>query len=213
MFSIDPMQCISQLRKFVPGSVQKKSRKQFGFSLSAFEPELPCDARIRPQTLYDVEVGLTEWKKKIEASHIEWSDPAREEELDQYVSSTQQVMAESHFKDYELSLHQKRRQDELLQKTTSRKRLKPATGVLGITKEDALAAIAEKRRKEDELAKRREHNMYMKFWRTERDDVLAKGIIARRDEKARIKRIKDYIKRGVEVPDKDKDAIVDPEVE
>lgn len=55
--------------------------------------------------------------------------------------------------------------------------------------------------------------MYMKFWRTERDDVLAKGIIARRGEKARIKRIKTYTKRKEEVPEEDKCAIVDPEVE
>ena len=64
-------------------------------------------------------------------------------------------------------------------------------GVLGITSEDALAAMAEKRRKEDELIKNREHNNYMRMWRMERDNLLAKGIIARKDEKARLKRVKD----------------------
>lgn len=55
--------------------------------------------------------------------------------------------------------------------------------------------------------------MCIKFWRTERDDILAKGIIARKDEKARIKRVKEYTKQGVEVPEEDKRAIVDLEVE
>lgn len=84
--------------------------------------------------------------------------------------------------------------------------------MLGITKEDALATTAEKRRKEDELSKR-EHNMYMKFWRSEKNEILTKGIITRKDEKARINRVKEYTNRGIEVPDEDKYAIVDPEVE
>lgn len=128
------------------------------------------------------------------------------------MSSTQQVIAESHFKNYELSLYQKRRHKELLQKAVSHKRIKPTIEVLGITKEDALTAIAEKRQKENELAKKREHNMYIKVWRVERDDVLTKGIIARKEKKARIKRVKEYTKRGVELPDEDKLPIVNSEV-
>lgn len=65
------------------------------------------------------------------------------------------MIAESYFKDYKLSLHQKRWQDKLLQKTTSRKRLKPTFDVLRIIKKDALAAIVEKRQKENDLAKKK----------------------------------------------------------
>ena len=53
----------------------------------------------------------------------------------------------------------------------------------------------------------------MRMWRMERDDLLAKGKITRTEEKARLKRIKDCTKRGVQVPDEDATSIVDPEVE
>lgn len=177
MWPIDSDKWISQLKKFVPSNVKRKSRKN-GLSLSnpLPDPQLP---RIQPFTLKDVETGLIQWKEKIDVANVQWSDPLREEELNQYVSSTQRVIAEPHFKDYKLSLHQKRRADELRQKATSQNRLKPTTvGVLGITTEDALAAIAEIRRKEDELIKNREHNNYMRMWRIERDNLLAKDIIA-----------------------------------
>ena len=123
------------------------------------------------------------------------------------------MIAESHFKDYELSLHQKRRHDELLQKSSSRKRLKSTTGVLGIIKEDALAAITAKRQKEDEMAKKKEHNMYMKFWRTKKDDILIKELIVRKNEKIKIKKVKKYTKQKIEMSNKDKCAIVNPKIE
>lgn len=144
---------------------------------------------------------------------MQWSDPVREEELNQYVSHTRQVIAESHFKEFELSLHQKRRHDELMHKTTSRKRIKPTSGGMGITKEDALKAIEGKRQKEEELAIRKERNNFMRGWRIERDELQAKGVIARKAEKARLKRVKNYTKRGVLVPDEDATPIVDPEME
>lgn len=155
MWPIDSTQCIGQLRKFVPGSVQQKAPKKSPLSTSnsasLSEPELP---RIRPQTLMDVETGLILWQSKIKTANMQWNDPAREEDLNQYVSHTQQVIVDSHLKDYELSLHQKRRSDELLQKSTSQKRVKPTIGGFAITKEDVLTAIAEKRRKEDGLIKK-----------------------------------------------------------
>ena len=126
---------------------------------------------------------------------------------------TQQVIAEFHFKDYELSFHQKRRHDELQQKTTFRKRLKFTIGVLGIIKENAFAIIIEKRRKENELAKKKKHNMYMKFWRTEKDDILTKKLIVRKNEKARIKKIKEFTKQRIEMPEKNKCVIVNSKVE
>ena len=62
MYFFDFVNCISLLRKFVPDTLQKKSRKNELFlstasAVSFFEPELP---RIRLQTLYDVEVGLSQ---------------------------------------------------------------------------------------------------------------------------------------------------------
>jgi hypothetical protein len=45
-------------------------------------------------------------------------------------------MTESQFKNFELTMHQKRRTDDLLQKITSRKRLK-SSHVKRLIKEDA----------------------------------------------------------------------------
>lgn len=159
MWPVDASQCIAQLRKFVPSVIKSRDEKERYFATSLVEPILP---RIQPTNLQEVEYGLDQWKSKIDAT-MQWSDPAREEELNQYVSHTRHIIAESHFRDYELSLHQKRRHEELLYKSISRKRLKPTFGALGIAKEDALAAIAKKRRKEDELVKKKEHNTYMRI--------------------------------------------------
>ena len=212
IYSIDYTETISLLRKFVRGTMQKKNRKKrFFFStVSSSEFEL---FRIRFQTLHEMKVGLNEWKNKIAASNVQWNDSARKKELNQYVNFTQQMIAEFQFKNYELFLHQKRRQNELLQKFIFRKRLKSTIDVFEIIKEDVLAAIIEKRRKENELTKKKKHNMYMKFWRTERDAILTKKFIARKNGKARIKKIKEYIKRKIEMSDENKCAIVNPKIE
>ena len=204
MYPIKSSRCISQLRKFVPSIMETASST----SLSK-EPTLP---RIQPTTLKDVEHGLDQWSSKIHAT-MQWSDPAREDEFDDYVSHTRRVISDYHFKDYELSLFQKRRQEDLLAKSTSRKRLKPTCGGLGITKEDALKAMEKKRQEEARLEKKREHNNFMRGWRVERNKVLAKGVIARKDEKARLKRVKNYLKQGVEIPENDASPIIDPVVE
>lgn len=46
-----------------------------------------------------------------------------------------------------------------------------------------------------------------------REILLAKDIIARKDEKARLKKISEHTKRGIMVPDEKATPIVDPEVE
>ena len=62
MYFFDFVNCISFFRKFVPGTLQKKNRKNglffsTAFAVSFFESKL---LRIRPQTLYDVEIGLSQ---------------------------------------------------------------------------------------------------------------------------------------------------------
>ena len=52
-----------------------------------------------------------------------------------------------------------------------------------------LAAIIEKRRKENKTAKK------SIIWRTKRDDIQTKKVIAWKNEKTRIKRIKSYVKQ------------------
>jgi hypothetical protein len=121
-------------------------------------------------------------------------------------------MTKSHLTEFELGIHQKRRLDDLLQKITSRKRLN-AANVRGLTKEDAERAIAEKQQKEAETERRKEYNNMMRIWRMERDEMHAKGVIARKNEKARIKQIKEMKKQGVFIPTELMTPIADPEAE
>lgn len=59
IYPIDSTQCIAQLRKFVPGTLQKKSRKSdLSLSTLASEPKLFCDVHIHSQTLHKMEVRL-----------------------------------------------------------------------------------------------------------------------------------------------------------
>ena len=53
-----------------------------------------------------------------------WSDSIREEKLKEYVQHTQSVIAKSYLRNYELSLHHKRQEDDLMRQNSSRKRLK-----------------------------------------------------------------------------------------
>lgn len=153
--------------------------------------------RIQSKILEDVERGLFEWLPKIQ-NHTQWNDPVREKELNHFVSCTKTVVVEFNFKDFELSLHHKRRNDELPQKRISRKRLRSTIWFtdegLGLTKENAMRAIVEKNRKDEEVEKKKEHNQFMRMWRVEKNDQLNKGKIAKRNERARFKRIKDFTK-------------------
>ena len=203
MWPIDSTKCIAQLKKFVPQSEISRPL----LSTSSIDT-LP---RIQPQTLQQVEQGLLEWKSKVQ-NHTQWSDPIREEELDTFVENTRKVVVESTFKEIELEQHHKRRREEVMARSTSRKRLKPVCGVLGLTKEDALQAIAEKEKKEEEMAKKKENANFMRIWRWERDNILARGVVARKEEKARKKRVKDFMKRGMQIPEVDLIPIEDPEV-
>ena len=61
--------------------------------------------------------------------------------MNDFVNSTQKIVVEANFKDYELSFHHKRRHDELTQKVTCRKRLRATFSIdrdLGLTKENVL---------------------------------------------------------------------------
>ena len=179
MYFVDAFQCIAQLRKFVPG-VQAKNRKNDESFFVSF-PNFVL-FRIQFRTLKDVKYNLNQWKSKINIV-MQWSDPVWKEKLNQYVNHTRQVIAESQFKDYELSLHQKRRHDELMQRVIFRKRLKPTFGEMSITKKNALTAITDERRNKNELIKKKKHNNFMRMWRMEWDNLLTKSIIARRKKK------------------------------
>jgi hypothetical protein len=93
--------------------------------------------RIKLQNCQDVTENLREWILRIrKIDRTQWSDLIRANKFVEFVASTKRVMTKSHLTKFELSIHQKRRLDDLLQKITSRKRFN-AANVKELTKENA----------------------------------------------------------------------------
>ena len=170
-------------------------------------------ARIQPQTFDDVERGLIDWLPKIQ-NVTQWSDDNRPNEFEQLVDSTKQIVAKSNLTDFELKVIRKRRNDELLHKATSCKRIRSAySEASGLTKEGAERVIAEKKEKEEREERRKEHNNYMRIWRIERNAIHIKGVAARKDERVRQKQVKELDRQGVIIPIDKLTPIEDPEAE
>lgn len=133
-----------------------------------------------------------------------WSDPIWPEEFGSFVKASTNLCTEGTLKYIELSMHQKRRQDELQAKSKSRKRLKPPSSGLGLTKEAAMKMIADKERKEKEAEAKKQHNSFMKIWRMERDTMVSAGVASRKEKRARQRKLKELEKElkklGLVVP-------------
>ena len=201
--------CIKQLKTFNPGAKTETTVE---------EPSLPTVPWVQPKSLVDMEIGLDEWHSKVKKGMI-WSDPARPEEFDTFVSTSKDLCTEGTFKDVELSMHRKKRQDEIQAKSRSRKRLQPINSELGVTKEAAEKMIAEKEKKEAEVEAKKQHNAFLKIWQMERDTVIAAGVAARKENKARQRKFKELQKelkkQGLDVPSDSElcKSIPDPEAE
>ena len=220
MWPVNSSLCIEQVKKFAAPDVddpvhmlhgqQRKPRiERTTTETSLLLPILP---RVQPQTFHDVQQGLAEWLPKVQ--NTLWSDPSRPQEFEEFINNTKKIVAKSELNAFELKLLYKRKSDELLQKATSRKRLKSnqsLSGGLGLIKEDAERAIAEKQLKKKEAEKRKSHNNFMKMWRMERDQKHVEGVAARKDEKARVKNIKDLMKQEKPIPGHLLTPIEDPE--
>lgn len=104
---------------------------------------------------------------------------------------TKTICTQAVLNDVQLSIHQKRRQDDFQQKSVSRKRLKPFGSGLGLTKENAEQMIAAKEQKEKKTEEIKQHNHFMKPWRIERDIKYTEGVAAREEERARVRKVKE----------------------
>ena len=103
-----------------------------------------------------------------------------------------------------------------MQKVISCKRLRIIFFIdekLDLIKEDALRMMNEKQRKKTEIEKKKKHNNFMRLWRMKRNDIHAKNVIARKNEKIWIKRVKKLIKQNFSVFIEDLVVINDSEVE
>jgi hypothetical protein len=168
MWPVNSQRCIDQLKKFAASNMKNSEpvRMLHGQLItSSNDPPLPLPKRprIEPQSCQDVSEGLREWIPRIrKIDRTQWSDPIRADEFVEFAASTERVMTKSHLTEFELDIHQKRRLDDLLQKSTSRKRLH-GSNVRELTKEDAEQAIAKKQQKESKTERRKEYNNMMKI--------------------------------------------------
>ena len=82
----------------------------------------------------------------------------------------------------------------------SRKRLRPETGRLRITTEDAKQVIAIRLQQDQEAEEKRANNSFLKLWRIERDEMHVKGLAARKAERDRVKQLKEMQKMLGPIP-------------
>lgn len=92
--------------------------------------------------------------------------------------------------------HEKRAR-ELNRKKTSRKRLKSTADEMRLIKEDAMLVMITKLNKEKETERKRVEGNFMKMWRMKRDEIHTKRIVVRKDERNRIKKMKDFMKSNL----------------
>ena len=172
---------------------------------------LPC--QIHLQEIADIEYGLDQqWGPKIQDS-MQWSDPIRAEEFKSFINNLKEVISNLLLKETKLKMWQKTRMKELHSKKISRKRLRPVSGKLGLTKEDAEQALATKLQKEVDAEKKQIDNNFMKMWRMERDEMHVKGVAARKAEKTRAKQLKELMKTYNSISHELFQPIPDPEAE
>ncbi len=202
MWSVNTQKCIDQLKKFAASNMKKSElvrmlHDQLITSSNDSSLSLSKRLRIESQNCQDVNENLREWISRIRnIDRTQWSDLIRANKFVEFAANTKRIMTKSHLTKFELNIHQKRRLDDLLQKITSRKRLN-AVHVKELMKKNAERAIAKKQQKEAKTKRRKEYNNMIKIWRMKRDEMHAKEIIARKNEKARIKQIKKMKKQKV----------------
>ena len=87
-------------------------------------------------------------------------------EFDQFIKNTKEIVDRSTLIECELTLLQRNRTDDMLQKSTPRQRFRCTQGPsrLGLTKEDAERLIAEREQKEKEADRKKKHTHFMKMW-------------------------------------------------
>lgn len=81
-------------------------------------------------------------------------------EFHQFIGGVQEEVANSTLNEYEFKLLTKRRTDDLLQKSSSRKRLRSGKSNIGLTSEEEDKIVADKKTKRSKRKKKREREMH-----------------------------------------------------
>ena len=174
--------------------------------------ELPSHPGLTPKTPLDVSNGTAFWVDKVLKAKPRWSSPTREAQFQDFKDAVIQVQTESLVIQFELGIHQKHRQEDISNKKNTRKRLRPTGGISGLTREDAIQMRKDREKKEAKQEQAREKQAFLIIWRTERDLVNKQGIQARKEERKRLKTIKNLLKEKREVPLELGIPIIDPSI-
>lgn len=137
--------------------------------------------------------------RKIQRGMV-WSDPARPNEFHSFMKNTITVCTEAETNGI-----------QLLIQITSRKRIWPFGVGFGITKEHAKTIQAEKERQAQADEAKKTHKNFLKIWLKERDDQHVTGVVARKEERDRVRKVKELSKKGLIISPDLLITIPDPE--
>ena len=175
MWPPNSKECLSQLKTFNP-----PKEKEDPYSL----PALPRT----PQKAMEVEATIGKWENKLETL---MSSPSRPE-WHSFCKGTRQVLTQSQLQESELRVHQKRRQEDLERKVNKRRVVHRDDGP--ITGREVARRIADIRRKEEEKEAQQQAKAMKKLLSIEKKTKYKEGVEARKQERARIKRVKELTK-------------------
>lgn len=190
-------QCLKQLKTFSPPKKETSQPTEEG------EDSLPT-LHHPPQTAMEVEVQFDHWEAKFTE---QCSSPSRPK-WQTFVQGTKEVLTCSQLHENELRIHQERRIEEQVRKVTRRKVVQKFGG---LTARDAQQKIDEKKRKEEEEDAKRSKRALAKAWRYERDLKKREGVQARKEERERIRKVKELLVSKQDVPPELLIPIIDPQ--
>ena len=189
-------ECLSQLKIFSPPKPTALEEED--------PPSLPTLPRT-PQKAMEVEATIGKWEDKLEALI---SSPSRPE-WHSFCKGTRQVLTYSQLQETELRVHQKRRQEDLERKVNKRRVVHRREGP--ITGREVAERIADIRREEEEKEARQQAKDMKKLLSIEKKAKHKEGVEARKQERARIKKIKELTKLKQDIPPELQVPIPDPE--
>jgi hypothetical protein len=182
--------CIKQLRTFTPPAKEKTK-----FNL----PTTP----VKADQVYNMLVGL---ENKI----LEPLSSATKPKVESLIKGTKVVFSYSQLQESKLQVMQERRTEEVQRKVNRRKVIQKYGG---LTARAAQVLLAKKARKEAEELQRKQEREFKRLWNIEKKMKYTEGVMDRKAERERKKRVRELIQGGQDVPIELQVPIIDREKE
>jgi hypothetical protein len=187
IWPIDVMQALKQLQKYAKPITLLNSTSQQ-----------------QPTTLKDSEIQLQQWNAKIP---LLLSSPSRQR-YENFISGTEQVLATAQLQELDLKIIQRQVEEQRKQKAISKRTLQKGGH---LTVEEARDKIEQKAELITRKASQKAARESKKLQRAVTQDLHKAGVIARKAERHRKKRVAMLTKAGANIPDEIIEPIVDPE--